>query len=303
MDGILSMAFLQHFANMEQIVGVYDLNAFFVNDEELLLEKNLKNLCAIDLDISYLGIRSIGHHMTCVKSSENSLNINEFMGLSSGPKSIVDNYSRKFPLNTIILLYILFDIEPESDEEIALIVYADSVFENYKNYKENVRSWLIKLEQYEILEALDNRYDKIMDIIDKQIAPITNTVVETKKKYSQCVLTYQKGYSNNITYNYNKNSKDIIDLINRLTGWYIKYLPEKLENKKIFNNSKVVLSENRADFTLIKDNIDKLKKFLEDNSKDIISSSMTYTNQYKITTNKPNYNIELVDNSFQFIKK
>lgn len=302
MDGLLSMAFLQNFANMKQIVGVYDLDAFYVNNLDLLSQNNFKNLCAIDLDVSYLGIRSLGHHMTCVKSSENSVNINEFMGLTETPAKIVDNYYNKFPLNTVILLYSIFDIEPENDEEIALIVYADSVFENYRLYKSNVREWLIKLEQYEILDALDNRYEEIMKIIDNTIAPITNTI-ESRKKYSQCLLTYKKGKFNKTTYHYNKTSNEIIDLIRDITKWNTMYLPSELNKIKIFNNSKVVLSENYNDVSLIKKNIEKLDKFLKENSESIVSTSMTYKNQYKITTNRLNTTIKLINDNFQFVEK
>lgn len=301
-DGLLSMAFLQNYANMKQIVGIYDLDAFYMSEFKYLTTKYFKNLCAIDLDVSYLGIRNIGHHMTCVNSSNNSLNINEFVNFNKNTNSIVDNYNQKFPLNTIILLYSIFNIQPKTDEEIALIVYADSVFENYNSYKNNVVKWLKFLGQYNILDALNNRYSDIIKIIDEKILPITKEF-SSRKKYSQCLLTSKEEMYGIIVQKYNGNPIKLLNLIRKITNWNVIDLPNGLYNIKSFNNLKVILSDDSKDINLIKKNLKKLDTFLKENSKNIVSSSMTYRNEYKITVNKPDINIKLMDDKFQFVKR
>lgn len=300
-DGLLSMGFLQHYANMKQIVGLYDLETFYMKNEHYYKPEVFKNICAIDLDVSYCGIRNVGHHVTCVKSSPNSLNINEFINVSSTTDKCVDNYYKKFPLNTVILLYSIFNVQPKSDEEIALLIYADSVFENYTLYKENVTNWLKYFKQDIILDALENRYEKLLNIIDNKIAPITNTI-KSRKQYSQCLLTSTEEMYGTIVYKYNGNPKNIINLIKEITNWNILDLPNELYEIKIFNNTKVVLSKEPKDSKTIKTNLKKLNDFLIKNEKYIVSSSMTYKNEYKITINLRNTLIRLINDEYKFVR-
>lgn len=312
MDGLLCMAFLQHHAQLGQIVGLYDLETLYFTDPKFKLINNFKELIAIDLDMSLLGIKNIGHHMTCVKGGSNSLNINEFYKLD---EDLYGNFFRKYPLNTVILLYSLFNIEPKSLEEIALIVYADSVFSNYINYSKNVTIWLKKLKQFKILNALENDFDKIMDIIDTKIKPITDLVkdnrVSKQDTYSQCHLTTSYYFNGEVRKKYKGNPVELLSLIKEITNWNIIDLPSNLFCKVTYNNVKVSLIEEKdksiEDYSLkrniINKNIQKLDKFLEENKQSVLSSSMTYRDGFKVTINKLNADIALINGQYQFIKK
>lgn len=302
-DGILSMAFLQHHAGLKEIVGLYDLDTFYFKSEEYLKVSNFKKIIGIDLDISFFDIRHIGHHINCLMAGENSLNINEEFGMVD---NIIDNYYMKYPLNTIILLYSLFEIEPTTDEEIALIVYADSVFTNYINYKKNVVTWLKRLGQNNILNALENRFDNIMNIINSKIAPITNKFIDqrysAKGKYSQCPLTKKVFQFGNLIPQYCGNPKDLLDLIRNITNWNVIDLPKSLYYKREYNNIPVSLGD-KADINTLNKNIIKITNFLEENKHVVISSCMPYRNSLKVTLSKNDLAIKLVENEFKFVPK
>lgn len=283
-DGVLSMAFLQQYAGLKQIVGLYDLDTFYFIDKEYTKVSKFKDLIAIDLDISYYGIRNLGHHMTCVKSADNSLNINEYAGIA---ENLVSNYTQKYPLNTIILLYSIFGIEPSSDEEIALLIYADSVYQNFNQYNNNVVNWLTALKQHKILDALNNRYEKLMSIIRDKIVPITSKIKDTrycaKDKFSQCQLTSSYYFNKQKRRKYNGNPKELIDLIRDITNWNVIDLPKNMFCKKTYFNKKVILGE-KSDLSTVRNNLLKLEKYIEENPNTIVSSSMAYINGYKITS-------------------
>lgn len=297
-DGIISMAFLQHYAKLKKIVGIYDLNTFYMKEKKYLKKDVFKDIIGIDLDISYFNIRGLGHHLTCL-SNDNCFNINEYYNVKNNP---IKNYYKKYPLNTIILLYSIFNIKPKTDEEIALLVYADSVFKNFKEYEYNVTNWLKLLNQYEILNALNNRYDKIKKIIDTKIAPVTSTYKDNRvsSTYSQCPLTTKYIINNKTYYQYDKNSKPLLELIYKYTTWNIIDLPETFPYQRICNNIKIDLSNKKQkdisnEELLI--NFNKLSKLLLDNNDMIVSNSMTYKSSIKITLNNNN-NIIFKDNKY-----
>lgn len=301
-DGLLTMGFLQNYAGLKEIVGIYDLRTFHMKEEKYKTRKEFRKMVGLDLDISYFDIRNIGHHMTCVKSNEKSLNINDLYGLQ---EDLVNNYYRKYPLNTVILLYSLFNIKPKTDEEIALLVYADSVFGNYTDkYKKNVTYWLKILNQYEILDALENRCSTIQNIIDNQILPITSKIKDPRasSKYSQCPLTQSvyiqaKGKCIDI---YNGNPKIILDLIRRITNWNIIDLPKQLLFTRECYVNTICLSKDKKNKDEIQAHLKKLKKFLLENKSDIVSSSMPYINSFRITTNSSDKKIVLKDNQYVY---
>lgn len=299
-DGILSMAFLQNYANLKQIVGIYDLDCFYFSQKDYLKVSNFKNLIALDLDISFLGIRNIGHHMTCFNTNTSSLNINEEYLLTKD--NIIDFYHKKYPLNTIILLYSLFGIEPNTDEEIALLIYADSVYKNYLDYKNNVSNWLKELNQYKILDALENRYDKLINIIISKIAPITNLYKDnrnnSKKAFSQCHITKKDYIYGKETYQYIGNPRHLLNLIKDITNWNLINLPNFLPYTRVCNNLSLSLGK---DTKTIKENLFKFSNFLMQNNSIIVSHCLIYRNSIKITISKNDKKIEMINNEFKLI--
>lgn len=280
-DGILTYAILNKYANLKKLVGIYDLDGLFVTDKKYLKEDELKNICGLDLDMNIDGMRTLGHHMTFTTNNA-ATNINDLFGISVNISSM---YYSKYPLNTVLFLYAILGIKPKSDKEIALLIYADSVFTNFIKYKDNVIWWLEVLELSEVKDALINRYDVLMDIIDKEIAPIMAMIKDERKSstYSQSPLItkFSKKYIGNPTH--------VLKLIKDTMGWEVDPLPSKLPYSKIYNNICLDVSKDTKKFQ--EDKFESIKAMFKKQGDEIISSSMTYKNSFKITLRDENKKI------------
>ena len=171
--------------------GIYTLDKLYLVNKT---DKYHKDMVGIDLKCNSR-VHCIGHHMN-INYNPNSLNFNDLFGVSE----TFIKFQNKCPLNTLILLYWLFDEKPKNDKEIAFLVYWDSVIWNHQQYHDNVVQWLKTLKMDEILDALENRRESLMNIIENEILPITNAF-ETgyeKSKLPQCNITPYYNHKRNI---------------------------------------------------------------------------------------------------------
>lgn len=284
-DALLCAGFLGEYAKMNNIVGMYDTRIFYLKedipDKEFKKQSYLKECIGVDLDLTIEGMRTLGHHMTGIIRQGVSYNVNDIFNSLDNVAKGSTIYREKYPLNEIIFLYSLFGMQPQTDEEIALLVYADSVFTSYRDHMPNVRNWLKKLNQTKILDALDNRYPKIFGIICSRIVPLTKGF-GTNKKFKQFTLTRYNPIKS--TYEYIGNPQFLIDFINKTMHWSMKSLPNKLMHKKMLYYYEIELCDrNNKDKNTINERLKKLNKVF--GGKDFVySSSWAYEHVCKVTT-------------------
>ena len=287
-DGVLSGLYLLN--KGAAIVGMYDLERFhFTNKQE---KNRFDHHVYVDLDIDYREVRSFGHHIIA-NLNKNAFNLNHVFNLDADFGKLFTN---KCPLNTIILLYALYDQKPQTDEEIAFLVYADSVILNFEKYKQNMTNWLRVLGQDEILDALENRIDNLYRIIDELIKPaleVSYPFYEHKqnlngdiRKYTQCnhfIDFKNKTFTSDITPIF-KLSKELLNLNSE--GFPIKFL----ESIKYVKNYKMVYDQEedlyKKENIVTKFDSSRIKNFqkaLKEVKKYIVSHSFTYSDAVQLT--------------------
>lgn len=290
-DGILSGLYLLN--KGAKIVGMYDLERFHFIDNES--KKNLKNHIYIDLDIDYKEVKSFGHHINA-RLNKNSFNLNHVFNLDADLEKL---FSNKCPLNTIILLYALYDEKPKTDEEIALMVYADSVILNYEKYTENMTNWLRLLGQDEILDALENRIEVLYKIIEEKIKPTLERSYSLNnhkqnlngdvRKFPQC---------NNLIDFKKKTFVNDISVIFELSKEILNFESEGFplifpENEKFVKNYRMVYNAEKELYE--KENITinfersltkDFQRAIKEVKEHFVSHSFTYSNALQVTLNK-----------------
>lgn len=290
-DGITSGLLLANQTN-KQIIAIYDLLTIYSINDVLDFNK----IMAVDLDLNIQGLNCIGHHMI-PHINRYSFNINYYSGVSKG-EGVYKNYAQKYPLNTIILLYAILGKQPKSDREIALLMYCDSVILNYigygngRCYKQNVLDWLNYLGMTTIIDVLENRIDVIMDIINKEIAPICDKIgigTYRQSRYSQCYLTSRK--KKELTY----KKEDLVELINLISDIldikkeYMHY--EYPYKTSYYETRKDFFNKNIKDIDVIRDKYAILINSIIRYKDDIVSMGLPFRHTISLTTVKP-YKIE-----------
>jgi len=279
-DGIASTLFLlNHPLTKERTVmkGIYTLDKLYlVNKAD---KYHIKDMVGIDLEMQIKGMHCIGHHMN-INYNPNSLNFNDLFGVS---ENILSNFQNKCPLNTLILLYWLFDEKPKNDKEIAFLVYWDSVIWNHQQYHDNVVQWLKTLKMDEILDALENRRESLMNIIENEILPITNAF-ETgyeKSKLPQCNITPYYNHKRKVFYypldNSSKSLSKILNLMNKIMGWKTSGFKTKFYFRDNYIYTTFTVEEEFLHF----------KKQLENIQDKFISSAITSKQNFRVTTKEP----------------
>lgn len=281
-DGIASMLFLlNHPLTREKAVmkGLYTLDKLFLENKS---DKYLvKDMVGIDLEMQIKGMHCLGHHMN-ITYNPNSLNANDLFGVS---EDLLKNFQSKCPLNTLILLYWLFDEKPKNDREIAFLVYWDSVIWNYQEYRANATEWLKALEMNEILEALQNRRENLMKIIQTEILPLTNpfrTGYE-KSKLPQCNITpFYDREKKRFYFPQNQSPKSIdrvLYLMNQLMGWDTSAFLTTFNFRENYVYTTLAVDGKFQDF----------KRQLANIQDKFISSAVTSKQKFRVTTK---YSIE-----------
>ena len=145
LDSVLSACFLKQKFGWD-VSAVYDYKNLWVGEQrELFLEKfNSGKLIAIDLDVYYAKVFSLGHHILEHRESDSlpgharTLNPNFIRGIN------VADFKRKYPLGTIHFLLWLLGCHPLSRECLLTVWLADSSFINAQSHRfaKNVREWV-----------------------------------------------------------------------------------------------------------------------------------------------------------------
>lgn len=277
-DGLVSLLFLLNHPktkNRTVMKGLYTL------DKMYLVEKKdryrLDKMIGIDLDMQIKGMHCLGHHMN-ISFNENSLNANDLFGIST---NMTNNYTRKCPLNTLFLLYWLFNQRVRSDREIAFLVYWDSVLYNYEHYKSNVTNWLKKLGFEEVLDGLENRLDAIKEIIQKEILPYTLPFKTGYEKSGMPQCTILPSYDRaNKRFFFSKNSQSpktmeaFLTFIRRYTGWDTSKVATEFACRENYVYTTFSIGQ---DFDVFKEQLKSIQE-------PFISSAVTLKDQFRLTT-------------------
>lgn len=279
-DGIASSLFLLNHPltrNKIEMKGIYTLDKLYLVNKA---DKNhIKDMVGIDLEMQIEGMYCLGHHMN-INYNPNSLNFNDLFGVS---ENLLINFHNKCPLNTLMLLYWLFNEKPKSDREIAFLVYWDSVIYNYQQYRKNVVRWLKALEMDEILDALENREKDLYNIIEQEILPVTNAFKTgfEKSNLPQCNVFPKYNRERKIFYfrqgNSPKSITKVLGLMNKMMGWETSGFKTEFHFRENYIFTTFVVEGKFMDF----------KKQLENIKNKFISSAVTSKQNFRVTTKEP----------------
>ena len=144
-DGLLTALIFHHVLGWK-LVGLYDLEKLWISKD---FKGNLEDIVYVDLDVTKMGCRSIGHHM--VADISDHLNLNHLFGVGT------KDYYWKFPLSTALFLFWLYEIPFNSPMSKLMLIHSDSVWLSHKNYTDNVENWLNHFGMTELVNLLNNQ--------------------------------------------------------------------------------------------------------------------------------------------------
>jgi len=237
LDSVVSACFLKEKFGWD-VAAVYDYKNLWVSGErKAFLEKfNAGKFVAIDLDIYFSKVYSLGHHILEHQASDllpghaRTLNPNFIRGVN------VADFKRKYPLGTIHFLLWLLGCDSLSREGLLTVWLADSSFINGQSHKyaRNVREWV---ENYLSLDIFKTMLDEIDTKEFEQ--ELSAGVLQTLKGLDLCghsgqvasrhlnLTGYQCQWSD--PNSQNKNVQDLFAAISRLTGWAAPVFPGRFE--------------------------------------------------------------------------
>ncbi len=270
-DGLICASLLNHFKKWK-LVGYYNLESIWLSDEAL---NNKNNLIWVDLNVVPKQGRSIGGHITSIQDEiipgfDTSLNPNMIAKINSL------NFSKKFPLSTILLLLWIYNISiPKTLLAKMLVLHSDSSWLKAQHYKENMLWWIGMLKGYRwkwFLKNIDSKTyeNRVKDLLYPKINEIYAT-----SGFSKLSSKHLNIQSIELKFDPNKDENIIYNLFN-LFATELKWTPPKppkISNK--INGEKHKISLN--DVSII-----GLEKFIKKNkifSYAITSPEIfTYTN-------------------------
>lgn len=270
-DGLVSASVL--YSKGYSVGGIYDLTNVFAKNKKS--SKNFHNMIGIDLDMNYKDMHSLGHHIV-YDFNPNSININNMINL---PTNIDKTFTSKFPLNSVILIYCILGLKPKTLEEIALLLYCDSVIEVFDKYRDNCLRWLTILNQFEIQNALLNEREKIDEIIEKKIKLVTDKYNKGNKKYYQCFFTE----GTKTVYIKKDMVRNLLKMIESLLQVDLSDFPLDFDEVTRFYSLKGENNSNLLEF----DDYDMMEQLLSGISSNIVSLSIVNNKKIKVTTTIP----------------
>ncbi|HCC07278.1 MAG TPA: hypothetical protein DEP72_03800 [Clostridiales bacterium] len=173
LDAALSSTYLMNKEKHLKLKGVFDINCFNTTNKLYLTEEKLHKDedVFVDLAVSQEGCMSIDHHMKFSYDAKD-FNVNRLNPKTSNIRNDLNNFHSKCPLNTIILLLWVYGenlLETFNYKQRLLIYAADSVWENYKNYRDNFTTWCEYLGLEYILEELESIKPEEIEEVKKEI--------------------------------------------------------------------------------------------------------------------------------------
>ena len=164
-DGMICASLLSHFLDWK-LVGYYNHESLWISKKAI---ENKKEIIWVDLNILPKQGKGVGGHIVSVDGYipdgfESSCNPNILNGLTS------QNFDSKFPFSTLIFLMWMYNIQiPNSDFAKLLILNSDASWLKWQHYKDNCKSWINKLGNYNwdtFFQNVDSKsFDKKVDSI------------------------------------------------------------------------------------------------------------------------------------------
>tara|TARA_B100001123_G_C15198107_1_gene982172 strand:- start:447 stop:1373 length:927 start_codon:yes stop_codon:yes gene_type:complete len=143
-DGIICASLLNHFKKWE-LVGYYNMESIWISDKA---KKNKNSIIWVDLNILPKQGRAIGGHIVSIKDEQlsgfqTSCNPNIMANLNSS------NFSRKFPMSTILFLLWLYNITiPKKILPKMLVLHSDSAWLKSQHYSDNFNYWTKAMDNF-----------------------------------------------------------------------------------------------------------------------------------------------------------
>lgn len=253
LDGIVSGLIFKHFNKDIDFKGMYDLETFYLKD------KLKKSDIGVDLDINL--IECYGHHV-CPLKNEKSHNPNNIY-----LKDFYNEYTHKCPFNTAIILASKYNLKIDNIKQVSLLVFCDGMYQWYDKFKKNINDWLDRYNLQYIKNTLENNYEEIVEIIEKEILPL----LKTKKYYNfKIKIENNELQKKEIVKDFCNYATKIFNLDIDFSIYDIYY---KIKNNYI---KKTYEYNTKEDFLKIQNRIEEIKN-------KVVSCAMIYQKKINIT--------------------
>lgn len=166
LDSLLSALLILQYRPNWEIGWFYDFRDGLY--EKQGISANITDDNVIGVDLSHPKMKCVSNHLTVIRnerSNKHDINMNIIDNIHM-KRSIYD-YHNKYNLNTLLLVYALLELKPESTSEMATLLLPDSAFLGYfadKDYKDH---WVQKKYLKEIFE-LDEIWELQNEVGDIQ---------------------------------------------------------------------------------------------------------------------------------------
>lgn len=169
LDSALSVVLYLHLNSDSKLIGIYNKykelyfsKKHFKSYEELI---NSQDVTWIDLDINNKHCKSLGHHIIRYDKYDNLIGFNNSCNLNELLKrSVVNKFSKKYPLGTIHFLLWLYDENiPNSKYADKLIWLADSAFINSQShrFRSNAGNWITNIFPHkQLINSFQKKIEK-----------------------------------------------------------------------------------------------------------------------------------------------
>jgi len=244
-DGFLCGLFMSNYLNWK-VVGFYD-------GKILKIQRGIsaKNCIFLDMEILRKDVRSIGHHMNLHNVNTPPLNYHRIMKNCINPNYIrqfdrAHNFSQKYPLGSIHLLFFIIDntytnLAEIKKDGLGTIFFADGIWKILFKYTNNFLDWFQFLDS----GGRSDWWKKLQEIpvidlikeIDMLINELKNIHPENKKWYGHIDISNLESQRELLL--------SFLNFLSGLTGWNFKienWITDGLETykftKKIYTGTR-----------------------------------------------------------------
>ena len=222
-DGLICASFLSHYLKWN-LVGYYDYNSIWLSNEA---RNNKKDFIWVDLNILPKTGKSIGGHIVSIKGEtptgfKSSCNANILAKLSS------EDFSKKYPFSTLLLLLWLFNIQYKKDDIGKLfLLHSDNTWMKVQKYSKNISEWKDILSNYN-WDQLFSNIDSIdyESKIDQFLYPKL-IQIGASSKFGKLSSKYLNIKSRECKFNPDWDTDIILKLFD-LFGHYLGWTPPKI---------------------------------------------------------------------------
>jgi len=250
-DGFLCGLFMSNYLNWK-VVGFYD-------GKILKIKKDIsvKECVFLDMEILRKDIRSLGHHMNLHNINTPPANYHQIMRNCINPNYIrqfdrAHNFSQKYPLGSIHLLFFIIDntymkLAEIKKDGLGTIFFADGIWKILFKYTNNFLDWFQFLDAGERIDWWKKLQGiSVIDLIkeiNSLINELKNIHPENKRWYGHIDISNLENQTPLII--------SFLNFLSKLTGWTFEQKNWIIDNLETYNFTKKIYTGAKSNETFL----------------------------------------------------